>query len=117
MSKRRKDACETNGGGTWTQYKRDDRGRTRKEEKVKKTRGTLRDSVLQDEGQDGRAESGVVTKLLQVAAVFSFRPHGHLNEAHQREGGHGQTLGHQSEAQPRAQLRLHTDQSRFRSCD
>lgn len=108
MSKCRKDACETNGGGAWTQYKTDDKGRAREEEKVKKTRGILRDSVLQDEGQDGRAERGIVAELLQVAAVFSFGPHGHLNEAHQREEGHGQTLGHQSEAQPRAQLRLYT---------
>lgn len=36
--------------------------------------------------------------------MFPLRPHRHLDEAHQREEGHGQTLGHQSEAQPRAQL-------------
>lgn len=59
---------------------------------------------LQDEGQDGRAERRVVAELLQVAAVLPFGPDGHLNETHQGEEGHRQTLGHQGEAEPRAQL-------------
>lgn len=64
--------------------------------------------VLQDERQDGRTQRWVVTELLQVAAVFPFSPHGHLDEAHQCEEGHRQTLSHQGEAQPRPQLRAHT---------
>lgn len=61
-------------------------------------------TVLEDEGQDGRAELRIVAELLQVAAVLSFRPHGHLDETHQSEKRHGKTLSHQREAQPRAQL-------------
>lgn len=61
-------------------------------------------TVLQDEGQDRRAELRIVTELLQVAAVLSFRPHGHLDETHQSEKRHRETLSHQCEAQPRAQL-------------
>lgn len=45
--------------------------------------------VLQDERQDGGTQRRVVAELLQVAAVFSFSPHGHLDEAHQCEEGHG----------------------------
>lgn len=62
------------------------------------------DSVLKNEGQDRRAELRIVAKLFQVAAVLSFCPHGHLDEAHQGEKRHRQTLSHQSEAQPRTQL-------------
>lgn len=80
------------------QYKRETMRRTR-EERLKR-REEYCVTVLQDEGKDGRAERGIVAELLQVAAVFPFRPHGHLNEAHQGEECHGQTLGHQSEAQP-----------------
>lgn len=59
---------------------------------------------LQNERQDGRAERRVVAELLQVAAVLPFGPNGHLDETHQGEEGHRQTLGHQGEAEPRAQL-------------
>lgn len=80
---------------------------------IKEREERLKDGgVLQDEGQNGRAERGIVPKLLQVTAVFPLRPHRHLDEAHQREEGHGQTLGHQGEAQPRAQLHTHTHHNR-----
>lgn len=59
---------------------------------------------LQDEGQDGRAQRRVVAELLQVAAVLPLGPDGHLDEAHQREEGHRDALGHDGEAQPGAQL-------------
>lgn len=59
---------------------------------------------LQDEWQDGGAQRRVVAELLQVAAVLPFGPHSHLDEAHQGEEGHRQALGHQREAQPRAEL-------------
>lgn len=36
--------------------------------------------------------------------MLSLGPHGHLNETHQGEEGHGQTLSHQREAEPGAQL-------------
>lgn len=60
--------------------------------------------ALQDEGQDGGAQWRVVAELLQVTAVLPFGPHRHLNEAHQGEEGHWQALGHQREAEPRAEL-------------
>ena len=66
--------------------------------------GSGQTSPLQDERQDGRAERRVVAELLQVAAVLPFGPNGHLDETHQSEEGHRQTLGHQSEAEPRTQL-------------
>lgn len=59
---------------------------------------------LQDEGQDRRAEVGVVAELLEVAAVLPLGPHRHLDEAHYGEEGHRQTLGHHGEAKPGAQL-------------
>lgn len=59
---------------------------------------------LKDEGQDGRAQWGVIPELLQVAAVLPFGPNSHLNESHQCEEGHWDTLGHDREAQPGAQL-------------
>ena len=59
---------------------------------------------LQDEGDDGGAQGGVVPELLQVAAVFAPGPYGHLDEAHDGEEGDGQTLGHHREAQPGAKL-------------
>lgn len=59
---------------------------------------------LQDERQDGRAERRVVAELLQVAAVLPLGPNGHLDEAHQSEEGHRQTLGHEGETKPGAQL-------------
>lgn len=68
-------------------------------------RGQGRSGPLQDEGQDGGAERGVVAELLQVTAVLPFGPHGHLDETHQGEEGHRQTLGHQREAEPGAELR------------
>lgn len=61
-------------------------------------------SHLQDEGQDGGAQRRVVAELLQVTAVLPFGPHRHLDEAHQGEEGHRQALGHQREAEPRAEL-------------
>lgn len=36
--------------------------------------------------------------------MLPFGPNGHLDETHQGEEGHRQTLGHQGEAEPRAQL-------------
>lgn len=61
-------------------------------------------SPLQDERQDGRAERRVVSELLQVAAVLPLCPNGHLDEAHQSKEGHWQTLGHEGETKPGAQL-------------
>lgn len=60
--------------------------------------------ALQNEGQDGGAQSGVISKLLQVAPVFASGPHGHLDESHHSEESHWHTLGHHTEADPRAQL-------------
>lgn len=60
--------------------------------------------ALQDEGEYGGAQGGIISELLQVAAVFSFGPHGHLDEGHQGEESHGHTLGHHCEAHPGAQL-------------
>lgn len=60
---------------------------------------------LQDEGQDGGPQRRVIAELFQVAAVLPFGPHRHLDEAHQGEEGHWQTLGHQCEAEPRAELK------------
>lgn len=59
---------------------------------------------LKDKGQDGWPERRVIPEFLQVAAMLSLGPHGHLNETHQGEEGHGQTLSHQREAEPGAQL-------------
>lgn len=59
---------------------------------------------LKDEGQDGRAQWGVIPELLQVAAVLPLGPNSHLNESHQCEEGHWDALGHDREAQPGAQL-------------
>lgn len=59
---------------------------------------------LEDEGKDGRAKGRVVAELFQIAAVLPFGPDGHLDEAHQGEERHRETLGHQGEAKPGAQL-------------
>lgn len=59
---------------------------------------------LEDEGQDGGAQRGVIAELLQVAAVLPLGPNGHLDEAHQREEGHRHALSHDREAEPGAQL-------------
>lgn len=59
---------------------------------------------LEDEGKDGRAKGRVVTELFQIAAVLPFGPDCHLDEAHQGEESHRQTLGHQGKAEPGAQL-------------
>lgn len=55
---------------------------------------------LKNEGKDGRAKRWVVPELFEVAAVLSFSPHSHLDEANHGEEGHWQTLCHQCEAQP-----------------
>ena len=69
--------------------------------------------ALQDEGEDGGAQARILSELLQVAAVFAFGPHSHLEEGHEGEESHRHTLGHHCEANPGAQLgarrRAHTD--------
>lgn len=71
---------------------------------LQRRRGVEGCGHLQEEGQDGGAQWRVVAELLQVAAVLPLGPHRHLDEAHQGEEGHRQALGHQREAEPRAEL-------------
>lgn len=60
---------------------------------------------LKDEGQNGWAQGRVFLKLLQVAAVFGSRPHGHLHKADDGEEGDGNALSHHRKAYPGACLR------------
>lgn len=60
--------------------------------------------LLKDEGEYGGAQGWIISELLQVAAVFAFGPHSHLDEGNDSEESHRHTLGHHSEANPGAHL-------------
>lgn len=45
-------------------------------------------AVSQQEGDDGRAQGGIIPEFPEVAAVLPLSPDRHLHEAHQREQRH-----------------------------